>query len=534
MIEVKAYAGLIRNHKELAAELGVDIDGLARAEREKKLLAAAYQAWDDQMGAHLNGQFAFVLRDTETDELFCARDPFGAELLFYYQTEDGRLLYGLEIKDLFDQPGYVRELNREMVQFYLEFTYVPGEDTLFKGVRKLEPGGFLRFGTQGLELGRYWELAFEPDESKSLDDWADEVEAAMDAAMRDIVDEGEVPDSFLSGGVDSSYILAKGPTRCGFCVSYADQKVSEEEDARATAAYLGREFKGVEVTPEDFFGNVDEFLLAYEQPSADVAGLSLYCGCKKVKEHSSLCFSGEGADEFFAGYSVYGRVKRLHMSPDPVYFGSTHIMNPSEMRRYLKTYYAQNSARTFMRDRGKEGLKYDPLTWMLYVEFRSYFEGSILFNSTKISRGTGLDIRMPFVDMRMLNVALRMPSRFKRDGENNKVALRKAASRVLPQEVAYRKKLGFPVPVSSWLRDPETNADIERAFNSAAAAEFFNVDEIGALLDAFLGRKPRVSHPIWFPRHKALLWRHVWTIYLFIRWYELFFGEAADKADKSE
>lgn len=527
MIEVKAYSGLIRNHNELAAELGVDIAGCTRAEREEKLLIAARQAWGDQMGNHLNGQFAFVLHDTETDELFCARDPFGAELLFYYQTADGRLLYGLEIKDLFDQPGFVRELNRDMIPFYLEFTYVPGEDTLLKGVRKLEPGGFLRFGAQGLELGRYWELAFEPDESKTLDDWADEIEAAMEGAMRDICDEGEVPDSFLSGGVDSSYILAKGPTRRGFCVSYEDQQVSEEEDARATAAYLGREFEGVSVTPEDFFGNVDEFLLAYEQPSADVAGLSLYCGCKKVAEKSSLCFSGEGADEFFAGYSVYGNVKRVAAGPDPVYFGSTHIMSPSEERRYLKEYNPRISTRDFMKERGAEGRKYDPLTWMLYVEFRSYFEGSILFNSTKISRGTGLDIRMPFVDKRMLDVALRMPSRFKRDGEGNKVALRKAASRVLPQEVAYRKKLGFPVPVSSWLRDPAANADIERAFSSTAAAEFFNVDEIGALLDAFLGRKPRVSHPIWFPRHKALLWRHVWTIYLFIRWYELFFGKDA-------
>ena len=154
MIEVKAYSGLIRNHNELAAELGVDIAGCTRAEREEKLLVAARQAWGDEMGNHLNGQFAFVLHDTETDELFCARDPFGAELLFYYQTADGRLLYGLEIKDLFDQPGFVRELNRDMIPFYLEFTYVPGEDTLFKGVRKLEPGGFLRFGAQGLELGR--------------------------------------------------------------------------------------------------------------------------------------------------------------------------------------------------------------------------------------------------------------------------------------------------------------------------------------------------------------------------------------------
>ena len=527
MIEVKAYSGLIRNHNELAAELGIDIAGCTRAEREERLVAAAYAKWGNAVGLHLNGQFAFALHDTETDELFCARDPFGAELFFYYETADGRLLYGLEIKDLFGQPGFVRALNTDMVPYYLEFTYVPGEETLFKGVRKLPAGGWLRFGAQGLELGRYWELTFEPDESKSLAEWADEIEAAMEGAMHDVCDADEAPTSFLSGGVDSSYIMAKSRSTCGYCVAYADQKVSEEKDARATAAYLGRDFAGIEVTPADFFGTVDEFLTAYEQPSADVAGLSLYCGCKKVRELTDLCFSGEGADEFFAGYSVYGQTKRLTMSPDPVYYGSTHIMSPSEQRRYLKEFSPRVSSHDFMKERGAKGRAYDPLSWMLYTEFYSYFEGSILFNSTKISRGTGLDIRMPFVDMRMLDVARRMPSRFKRDDSGNKIALRAAASRVLPHEVAYRKKLGFPVPVSAWLRDPVANADIERAFGSAAAAEFFNVNEIGALLDAFLGRKPRVSHPIWFARHKALLWRHVWTIYLFIRWYELFFGEDA-------
>ncbi|MBQ3106325.1 MAG: hypothetical protein IJC51_02460, partial [Eggerthellaceae bacterium] len=520
------------------------------AEREPLLLAAAYEKWGTDAPAHLNGQFAFVLRDTETGELFCARDPFGAELLFYYQTADGHLLYGTEIRELFDQPGFVRKLNREMVQFYLGFTYVPGEETLFEGVRKLEPGGWLRFregaaadaigadGANGaagtLELGRYWELSFEPDETKTLDEWADEVEGALDAALADMLDDGETPDSFLSGGVDSSFILAKSPARRGFCVAYEDQTASEEEDARATAQHLGREFEGIAVSPQDFFGAVDEFLLAYEQPSADVAGLSLYAACKKVAQKSSLCFSGEGADEFFAGYGVYARTDRYKL-PGAVYFGSTYIMNDSEQKRYLKQFFPQRSARAFMRERGAKGRAYDTLTWMLYTEMRSYFEGSILFNSTKISRGTGLDIRMPFVDMRMLEVARRMPSRFKVDASgngaggkggaaSNKIALRRAASRVLPHEVAYRKKLGFPVPVRAWLKEPEAAAELRRAFESTAAAEFFNVDEIGALLDAFLGEKPRVSHPVWFPRHQALLWRHVWTIYVFIRWYELFFG----------
>jgi len=529
MIELKAYDGLIRNHAQLACDLGVDIGGCTRREREEKLLVAAWQAWGKHMGAHINGQFAFALYDTNTKQLFCARDPLGAELFFYYQTRDGKLLFGTQIKDLFDQSGFVRELNRDLVQFYLGFTYVPGEETLFKGVYKLEPGGYLTFGEQGLKLGRYWELTFEPDESKTLDQWADEIEEVMDASIHDICDEGETPDSFLSGGVDSSYILAKSQAKTGFCVAYENQDASEEEDARATACQLGRDFQGITVTPADFFACVDEFLLAYEQPSSDVAGLALYCACKRVAEQSTLCFSGEGADEFFAGYSVYNRASRYRLNPDPVYFGTTYIMSDAEQKRYLKEFDPRCSARAFMKERGAAGREYDPLTWMLYVDLRSYFEGSILFNSTKIARGTGLDIRMPYCDLRMFDIARRMPSRFKASKDGNKLALRAAASRVLPHEVAYRKKLGFPVPVRAWLTDSTVNADIRRAFESEAAAEFFSLDEIGALLDAFLGEQPRVKHPVWFARHKALMWRHVWTIYLFIRWYELFFCDDEDQ-----
>ena len=523
MIEVKAYSGLIRNHAELAERLGVETADCTRRERDEKLIAAAYEVWGEQMGNHINGQFGFALYDTEAEELFCARDPLGAEPFFYYQTGDGGLLYANQIKDLFDQPGFERKINRELVQFFLGFTYIPGEETLFEGVFKLEPGGFLRFGKMGLELGRYWELSFEPDESKTLEQWADEIESVMEASLHDIIDPGEQPDSFLSGGVDSSYILAKSTARCGYCAAYEDQAASEEAEARVTAERLGRDFEGITVTPEQFFSTVDEFLLAYEQPSADAAGLSLYCACKQVAEKSTLCFSGEGADEFFAGYSVYAKAHLRKMAPDPTYYGTTYIMDDAEQRRYLKKFYPNRSARAYMNDRGAKGRAYDPLAWMLYVDLRSYFEGSILFNSAQIARGTGLDIRMPYCDLRMFDIARRMPSRFKAGKEGNKIALRAAASRVLPDEVAYRRKLGFPVPISRWMRDSAVNGDIRRAFESEAAAEFFNVDEIGALLDAFLGEKPRVSHPIWFARHKALLWRHVWAIYIFIRWYELFF-----------
>ena len=524
MVELRAYEGLIRNHVELASELGVSIEGCTRREREERLVVAAYERWGRDMGAHINGQFAIVLYDLAAEELFLTRDPLGAELLFYYRTGDARLLYGTQIADFFDQPGFVRKLNRDLVQFYLAFNYIPGEETLFDGVCKVEPGGYVVHGPNGLGFGKFWELEFNPDESKTLDDWADEITDAMEASLHDICDADETPDSFLSGGVDSSYILAKSRAKTGYCVAYQDQRASEEADARATAAHLQRNFEGIEVSPEDFFATVDEFLLAYEQPSADVAGLSLFCACKQVAKKSTLCFSGEGADEFFAGYSVYGRPWRYRLGPKPVYYGSTYILDPSEQRRFLKCYNSNRSTRDFMYKRGAKGLKYDPLNWMLYVELRSYFEASILFNSTKIARGTGLDIRMPYCDLRIFDIALRMPSRFKAGKEGNKIALRRAASRVLPNEVAYRRKLGFPVPVRSWLADPAYNADIRRAFESPVAAEFFNVDEIRSLLDAFEGRKP-AKNALWLRRRKDQLWRYVWVVYTFIRWYELFFEQ---------
>ena len=198
-------------------------------------------------------------------------------------------------------------------------------------------------------------------------------------------------------------------------------------------------------------------------------------------------------------------------------------MRALDEKHYLKHYFSNRDAASFMRERGKAGRRYDTVSWMLYVDLRSYFEGSILFNSTKIVKGTGLDIRMPMCDLRIFDIARRMPSRFK--GRRSRTRSPCVAPQVgcFPSPVAYRKKLGFPVPISGWLADPAYNADIERAFRSEAAAKFFNVREIQALLNMFLGRKTNLWHRLRYRGSKAGLWRRVWSIYVFIRWYELFF-----------
>ena len=527
MIEIKHYAGLIRNHAQLASELGICTNGMSKDERERALIVAAYEAWGTNMGTHINGQFGIALYDTERKQTFCTRDVLGAELFFYYLCEDGSLLCGNDIKELFTQPGFCKELNTDMLQFYLGFTYLPGEETLFKGVMKLAPGGYLLHDATGVRMGTYWELSFEPDETKTLDQWADDIYEAMGKSFEDIIDPDQSPDSFLSGGVDSSFILARSNAKTGYCAAYENQQASEESEARATAQLLGRNFEAITVSPEEFLANVDEFLLAYEIPTADVAGLSLYCAAKRLVGTSEVCFSGEGADEFFAGYSVYRAKPWWRKLFEPHYYGTTYIMNEHEQQRFVKCYNPNKTTTRFIEERIApiQGKGYDELASKLYTDMRTYFEGSILYNSTKISRGTGLDIRMPFCDLRVFDIARRLPSRFKYTTEGNKIALRAAASKLLPAEIAYRKKLGFPVPVRAWLQRPEFHSEIHRALTSACAQKFFNNAELEALLDAFEGRQPKI-HRLWYKRHESLLWRYVWTLYTFVRWYELFFEDA--------
>ena len=210
MIIVKTYRGHIRNWEELCERLGIDLT-LSREEREHEILIKAYQTWGCEMADHMHGMFAFALWDEEEQKLFCLRDQFGTKPFYYYETEDGELLYGTMIRDIIDQPGFKKELNEEMLQLYLSLTYVAGENTFFRGLKKLLPGRYLIWQDGKLEIHRYWKPEFHPDESKTLEDWADEIHNTLKEIMPEVKTADERVESFLSGGVDSSYVLAMSP-----------------------------------------------------------------------------------------------------------------------------------------------------------------------------------------------------------------------------------------------------------------------------------------------------------------------------------
>lgn len=512
MMRVQEYTGHIRNWRALCQELGID-PSLSRAQREEKILLKAYETWGGRMADHLYGMFAFALWDEEEQKLFCLRDQFGTKPFYYYRTEDNRLLTGTTIRGIMAQPGFKKELNQEMLQLYLSLTYVAGENTFFKGLKKLLPGCYLIWQNGELQIERYWKPEFHPDESRSLEEWADEIHSTLEEIMKEVKDPDEQADSFLSGGVDSSYVLAMSDAQTADSCGYEEERFDESVLAEKTAQLLGRTFSRRVITPEEYFDIVPYVMQNMEQPLGDASAIVFALGCRAAAEHTKLCYSGEGSDEFFGGYNMYRNAERYGDNLKTFYVGNTNIMKEEEKQKILKTYYEGVLPINLAKDIYEETEGLDPLTKMSDVDIQIWLEGDIYFNVHKMSEAAGLEIRMPLTDMRIFDIASRIPSRYKVNSEQNKVAFRTAAAKVLPEEIAFRKKLGFIVPIRIWMADDRYNQDVREKLHGASAEKFFHVEELEAIFDDYVGGN-------------SDNWRKIWTIYTFLVWYEEYFVKA--------
>ncbi|MBR1591405.1 MAG: asparagine synthetase B [Ruminococcus sp.] len=507
MINLIEYRGHIRNWRNLCAELGTDTS-LPRDGREREIITKAYEKWGRDMAEHLYGMFAFYLRDG--DKIFALRDHFGTKPFYYYVTRDNRLLCGTFIKNIMEQDGFVKEINKDMLQIYMTLTYAAGEDTFFKGVEKLMPGHWLEFENGKLTVERYWKPEFNPDNSKTVNEWADEIHSTIENIFPEVLEGNETAESFLSGGVDSSYVLAMSDVKVTDSCGYDDERFDESPLAKKTAEILGRENNRCLITPEAYFDIVPYVMYNMEQPLADASAIAFAIACKATAEHTGICYSGEGADEFFGGYNMYRNAERYGENLKTFYVGNTNIMKEDEKKRILKSYNPDVLPINLVKYIYEETEGLDPLAKMSDVDIQIWLEGDIYLNVDKMSTAAGLEIRMPLTDRRIFDIASRMPSKFKVNEETNKVAFRTAAAKVLPEEIAFRKKLGFIVPIRIWLADERYNADVRAKFSSDYAAEFFDIDEINAIFSDYVGGN-------------SDNWRKVWTIYTFLVWYEEYF-----------
>lgn len=500
------FSGYIRNWRSLCAALSLPTD-LSREEREEAILTAAFERWGAGLTDHLYGAFAIVIRDEREAKTYVIRDQVGQKQLFY-AVVSGELLADGDIDAIAGDPRYTKVLNKRMLQQYLFYGYPIGEETFYEGVYKLRPGHYAVWDGKEIEVVRYFRPVFEPDRSKTIEEFAAEIEAVI----KEITDEERADtalpykESFLSGGVDSSYLLAASDAQAANTVGYEDEGFDESGLARKTAEILRKGFNVRMIGPEEYFKRIPAVIDGMGQPLGDASAVAFSIGCSAVKEHADIVYSGEGIDEFFGGYNAHRRV----LPSDWTYLTCSHIMSEQVVQELMRDYDPAVKAVDPVAPLWAEVEGQDPLAQKLTIDISLWLEGDIYLNTDRTSTACGIELHTPFSDLRLFNVARRIPSEYQFVGEQNKYSFRKAASSLLPDEVAFRKKVGFPVPVRKWLADSRYNQAVRDKLFGETSEKFFNQEAVRDLWDRFIGGE-------------AALWGRVYAVYAFLLWYDLKF-----------
>lgn len=539
---VVVFNGEIYNFQALTAEL--QAAGHTFATRsDTEVLLHGYEEWGKGMLDRLRGMFTFALWDRKAETLFLARDHFGIKPLYYYQNEEGELLFGSEIKSFLDHPGFHKALNEDQLSLYLSYQYSPGEDTFFRGVKKLLPAHCLTWQGGEIKIERYWQPAFTPDEGPALAEW----EQAIADAMTESVAAHKIADvevgSFLSSGVDSSYMAALAKVDKTFTVGFANKQYDETDFAKEFSAHIGVKNYAYRITPEEYWANLGRIQYHMDEPLADAASVALYFVNREAAKQVKVCLSGEGADEFFGGYNIYKEpftvswydklplwlrravgaaasvlppvpgVNFLVRRGRPLeerYIGNTNLMGERVKRQLLKNYTGRILPTDLSRPYFEQTRGQDAVTRMEYCDLNLWMVGDILLKADKMSMANSLELRVPFLDRKVFDLACRIPTSCKVSAAQTKIAMRGAAEKTIPPKTADKKKLGFPVPVRAWLREEKYAAILREAFASEAAEKFFNTAALNKMLDQHLSGK----------RDN---WRQLWCVFIFLVWYDEYF-----------
>lgn len=551
------FNGEIYNYRDLRAEL--EAEGWAfQTNSDTEVLLTGYLAWGEAVLDRLRGMFAFAIWNRKSRELFCARDFFGIKP-FYYTVQDGaagpQLIFASEIKCILEHPAYQRELNEAALEQYLCFQFSTLDETFFKGIFKLPPAHCMTVRADGTtEMRRYWRPEYNFDEGRSREDTVE----AIDAAMRESVRYHNVADvevgSFLSSGIDSSYMAAclakENPAIKTFTVGFAEYEGERDEIswARELADELGIANSSKHIGEEEYWASLPRVQWHMDEPSADPSAVALYFVDQIAAEQVKAVLSGEGADEFFGGYRIYQTPfanQKLSWAPKGLLKGASKAARALGVRgaNYLERasetpedwYYTNANGVAFSpaeRDRLRAGKRadagarvpspqeliapayaevagLDDTTRMQYVDLFFWLVGDILLKTDKMSMAHSLESRVPFLDKQVFDVSATIPTRLKANDEQTKLTLREAAERAIPKDWAQKEKLGFPVPMVNWLRQNRYYNEIKEWFTGDIASKFFNTDELVRLLDEHKAGADRS--------------RKIWIVYMFLMWYKIYF-----------
>ena len=543
---VLLFNGEIYNYQELREEL-IKAGHVFTTKTDSETILHGYEEYGKKILDRLRGMFAFIIWNKNTKELFGARDIFGIKP-FYYYKKGKEFMFGSEIKSFLSHPNFEKELDEDMIPLYLSYEYSPDERTIFKNVFKLPGAHCFTYKNGELKVERYYKIEYKIEDDKSLEYWEDAItkEFTESVSMHQIADV-EVG-CFLSSGVDSSYVvkeISKGTKKVKtFSVGYEEEKYSELPYAQDFSNVIGVPNIANKVSADEFFDAVPEIQYYMDEPLPNPSEIPLYFLAKNARRYVKVVLSGEGADELFGGYPMYlagGHFDHYsHKVPRPVrkvlgtvakhcpnfkgknflvrgamepyqrFMRANYVFQSAERQKFLKRPIASKVPEKYSKRYFNEVSNLDEPTQLQYVDMHTWMIYDILLKADRMSMANSLELRVPFLDKKMLELSTRIPSRYRAANETTKIALRGAAIKQLPERTANKKKLGFPVPLNDWLREDKYYNKVKAAFQSDIAEKFFVTSELMKLLD---------NHK----SGKALNMQKIWSFYTFILWYEQFF-----------
>ena len=540
------FNGEIYNFQELRAQLEA-AGHTFHCHADTEVLVHGYEEWGEGLVDRLRGMYAFVIHDAKAGKLFGARDIFGIKPFYYYQTAAGDLMFGSEIKSFLEHPGFEKAVNKKALRPYLTMQFPATDETFFAGVFKLPAAHCFTYDIASgrMDIRRYWDADFSDDDSKTFDEYVEE----CDRVVHESVAAHRIADvkvgSFLSGGVDSSYIAACLMPDKTFSVGFDYKDFNETNYAAELSDKLGIENYRKMVTADEFFEALPEIQYHMDEPQSNLSSVPLWFLAQLASEQVTVVLSGEGADELFAGYAFYedvsslARFKRIvprgirralgSFVADKPYFkgrnfllkaaempekwftGQAFVYRPDEIDDVVKPAYAQGpDAFELCAPVYDRVQSFSDLSKRQYLDMNMWLPGDILLKADKMCMAHSLELRVPFLDKKVMEFAEHIPVRFRVNENGNKQVVRHAANRILPDEWATRPKKGFPVPLKFWLREQKYYDYVKEYFTAPWAEEFFDTGKLMAMLDDhFEGR--------------ALNQRKIYTALTFLIWYKRYF-----------
>lgn len=540
------FNGEIYNYQELREDL-VAKGYKFKTHTDTEVILHGYEEYGEEgILAKLRGMFAFTIWDSKKEKLFGARDHFGIKP-YYYALLDGDLLFGSEVKSFLKYPKFKKEVNEKALKHYLVFQYNPLEETFFKGVKKLRPGHYYIYENGKMEIKTYYNLTLDYKDM-TFDEAVGKIEKEVEESVKyHKISDVEVG-SFLSGGVDSSYVVATALPDKTFSVGFDNKGFNETMYAKELSDSLGIKNFAKLITPDEFFEGINKVQYYSDEPHANLSSVPLYFLSKLASEQVKVVLSGEGADELFAGYNEYADAlpqriyrklpfslrhklylkykDRKHFRGQTIilkygqkvedrYIGPAEIMT-DELANSLVTSKYKNSetSRDLTKKYYDEVKNMDDVSKRLYLDMKMWIVEDILLKADKMTMANSIELRVPLLDKKMWELARTIPVKHKVHNEITKYAFRRAAKNKLPEDWAKRRKLGFVVPFVLWIKEEKYYKIVKEVFNKDFVSEFFDKDKINKLLDDHFNGITNNG-------------RKVYTIYTFLKWYEIYFKGVA-------